>query len=289
MPTKVEKDQVTGTETTGHEWDGIKELNTPLPKWWLYSWWASIVWAAVYFVLYPAIPYGSGYTKGVLGFSQRVQHEAEMKAARAGQAKYLDRIQAASPAEILKNKELLAFARAGGKTSFADNCAPCHGTGGGGRPAFPVLADDDWVWGGKIEDILKTIQVGVRSGHDDERSGEMPAFGADDTLKPAQIAAVTGYVLSLSGKQAKPAATADGKKIYAQNCAACHGETGKGNPELGAPNLTDAIWLYGGTAKAVSAQVTKPRHGVMPSWSGRLDANTIKMLAVYVHSLGGGK
>ena len=286
MPTKVEKDQITGTETTGHEWDGIKELNTPLPKWWLYILWATIVWAGVYVVLYPAIPYGSGYTKGLLGYSQRVQHEAEMKAARAAQAKFLDQIMAASPAQILKNKELLAFARAGGKAAFADNCAPCHGTGGGGRPAFPVLADDDWIWGGKIENIFKTIQVGVRSGHDDELSGEMPAFGADGILKPAQITAVSGYVLSLSGKAAK---TGEGMKIYAENCAACHGKKGKGNAELGAPNLSDAIWLYAGTSKAVFAQVTKPRHGVMPSWSNRLNLNTIKMLAVYVHSLGGGK
>ncbi len=289
MPTKGEKDEISGTETTGHEWDGIKELDTPLPKWWLYVFWATVVWAAVYVVLYPAIPYGSGYTKGLLGFSQRVEFEKEMKKARAAQAKYFDRIKASTPAQILKNKDLLAFARAGGKAAFADNCAACHGSGGGGRPAFPVLADDDWLWGGKIGAIYETIKVGVRSGNDDERASEMPAFGADDILNSAQISAVTAYVLSLSGKSVNAAKAGEGKKIFAENCAACHGENGKGNPEFGAPNLTDAIWLYGGTSKAISAQVTKPQLGVMPSWSGRLDLNTIKMLAVYVHSLGGGQ
>ncbi|MHA1536230.1 MAG: cytochrome-c oxidase, cbb3-type subunit III [Alphaproteobacteria bacterium] len=289
MPTKIEKDHYTGTETTGHEWDGIKELNTPLPKWWLYVLYATIAWSAVYVVLYPAIPYGSGYTKGTLGYSQRVEHEARMKAARAEQAKFLDRIKASSPAHILLNKELLDFARAGGRTAFADNCAACHGAAGGGRPNFPVLADDDWIWGGKIKNIFTTIKFGVRSGHDDELASEMPAFGADETLKPAQIAAVAGYVLSLSGKAAGAGKSSEGKKLFAENCAACHGEKGKGNAELGAPNLSDAIWLYGGTRKAIAAQVDKPRHGTMPSWSSRLDLNTIKMLAVYVHSLGGGK
>jgi cytochrome c oxidase cbb3-type subunit 3 len=286
MPTKVEKDVVTGTETTGHEWDGIKELNTPLPKWWVYVFWATVIWSVVYFVLYPSVPWFTGYFKGVLGYSQRVELQDRLKAARDKQAKYYNKIKAATPAAILKDNELRTFAIAGGKSAFAINCAPCHGPGGGGRPGAPVLADDDWLWGGKIDQIYQTIRFGIRSGHDEARSGEMPAFGADDTLKPAQIQAVADYVLSLSGKGK---ATAEGKTIFAENCAACHGETGKGNPELGAPNLTDAIWLYEGTKKAIVKQITKPTHGVMPSWTGRLDPETIKMLAVYVYSLGGGK
>jgi cytochrome c oxidase cbb3-type subunit 3 len=286
MPTKVEKDVVTGTDTTGHEWDGIKELNTPLPKWWVYVLWATVVWSAVYFVLYPSVPWFTGYFKGVLGYSQRVTLDKSLKDARAAQAKYRTRIKAATPAAILKDDELRTFAIAGGRSAFADNCAPCHGPGGGGRPGAPVLADDDWLWGGTIEAIFQTIRFGIRSGHDEARSGDMPAFANDNTLKPDQISAVADYVLSLSGGGT---ATEAGKKIFADNCVACHGANGKGNTGVGAPNLTDAIWLYGRDKKAVVSQVAKPKHGVMPSWTGRLDAETIKMLAVYVHSLGGGK
>jgi len=288
MPTKVEKDIVTGTETTGHEWDGIKELNTPLPKWWLYVLWASVIWALVYFVLYPSIPWFTGYYKGVLGYSQRVEHAATMKAARAAQSKFFNQIKALAPADILKNASLRDFARAGGRAAFADNCAPCHAAGGGGRPGFPVLADDDWIWGGKIGDILTTIQYGVRSDHDDTRTSEMPKFSEDDTLKPAQIEAVTDYVMALSGKGTGKS-TAAAKALFGEHCESCHKADGKGNPELGAPNLTDAIWLYGSTKGEIMAQIAGPKHGVMPAWVGRLDDVTIKMLAVYVHSLGGGK
>jgi len=286
MPTKVEKDVVTGTETTGHEWDGIKELNTPLPKWWLYILWASVLWSAVYYVLYPSVPWFTGYFKGVLGYSQRVEHESNLKAARAAQSKYFTAIKAAAPAAILKDNELRSFALAGGKSAFADNCAPCHGPGGGGRPGAPVLADDDWLWGGTVNQILAMIKFGVRSGHDETRAGDMPAFAADDTLKPAQIDALADYVLSLSGKGT---ATAAAKALFTENCASCHGEAGKGKTGVGAPNLGDAIWLYGNSKKAIAGQIAKPTHGVMPSWVGRLDEETLKMLAVYVHSLGGGK
>ena len=289
MPTKIEKDAVTGQETTGHEWDGIKELNSPLPKWWLYVFYATILWSLVYYVLYPSWPGFNGYLKGVLGYSQRVELDQKMAKARAGQAKFLDRIKAATPAEILKDSELLAFAQAGGRAAFADNCAPCHGPGGGGRPQFPVLADDDWIWGGKIEQIYATIQHGVRNDNDDSRQGEMPAFGRDEILNAAQIKDVTAYVLSLSDTSRKGEAIARGAAVFKEHCVACHGETGKGNKELGAPNLTDAIWLYGGSEKEVVAQITNPSHGVMPPWTSRLDPATVKMLAVYVHSLGGGQ
>jgi len=286
MPTKVEKDVVTGTETTGHEWDGIKELNTPLPKWWLIVLWATVLWSAVYYLLYPSIPWFTGYFKGVLGYSQRVEHENNLKSARAAQSKYFTRIKASAPAAILKDNELRSFAIAGGRSAFADNCAPCHGAGGGGRPGAPVLADDDWLWGGTVDQILISIKFGVRSDHDETRSGDMPAFADDDTLKPAQIDALADYVLSLSGKGK---GTAVAKALFTENCASCHGEAGKGNAGVGAPNLTDAIWLYGSSKKAIAGQIAKPTHGVMPSWVRRLDEETLKMLAVYVHSLGGGK
>jgi cytochrome c oxidase cbb3-type subunit 3 len=287
MPTKVEKDSVTGTETTGHEWDGIKELDTPLPKWWLYILYATIAWSLVYYVLYPAIPGITGFTRGILGWSQREQIVEDLAAARAAQATYLDRIAAASPADIQADPDLLSFSLSGGRAAFADNCAPCHAPGGAGRPGFPTLADDAWNWGGTLDAIETTLKYGIRSGHAETRQSEMPAFG--DILDQGQTGDVTAYVLSLSGADADAAAAARGEPLFAENCASCHGETGAGNQELGAPALGDQVWLYGGTAADVAAQIAKPKHGVMPAWTGRLDEPTIKMLTVYVHGLGGGE
>lgn len=291
MPTKVEKDALTGTEIRDHEWDGIQELDTPLPKWWLYVFWATVIWAAVYFVLYPAIPGITGYTKGVLGWSSRTEIEETLAEARKGQAKFLDKIRTSSLEEIRKDQNLLNFAIAGGKAAFAQNCLPCHGPGGVGRTGgYPSLADDAWLWGGKLADIHKTLQVGIRAGIENTRINTMPAFGgADGPLKPAQINDVAEYVLSLTKRSTDPAAVERGAKIFAEQCVACHGKNGVGNQELGAPALNDQIWLYGGSKSAIVAQITKPTMGVMPNWGGRLDPETLKMLALYVHSLGGGK
>jgi len=285
MPTKVEKDAVTGTETTGHEWDGIKELNTPLPKWWLYTFYACVIWSVGYFVFYPSYP----GIKGLLGYTQRTAVVDQIARAKERQAGSLDRMAAAEFEEIQADPSLLNFALTGGRAAFADNCAPCHAPGGAGRPSFPVLADDDWIWGGSLEDIQHTILYGVRNGHDEARLNEMPAFGADELLEADQIAAVVDYVLSLSGSEEAGKATDEAAEIFADNCAACHGEAGEGVRELGGPRLSDPIWLYGGDRAAVMAQVNKPRHGVMPVWAGRLDETTIKMLTVYVHGLGGGE
>lgn len=281
-----ETDVLTGTETTGHEWDGIKELNTPLPKWWLYTFYATIVWAVGYFVLYPAWPSFSGFTKGVLGYSSRADIAETMERVQAGRAAWAERFVATPVEDIVEDRELLEFAMAGGRTIFADNCQPCHGAGGAGAPGYPVLADDDWLWGGTIEDIHATIRYGVRADHDDTRLSEMPRFGADDLLSSNEIAAVADYVLSLSG-----AATADeeGATLFADNCAACHGEDGTGTAELGAPNLANGIWLFGGGRDAVISQIAAPRHGMMPAWSGRLDDVSIKQVSIYVHALGGGQ
>jgi cytochrome c oxidase cbb3-type subunit 3 len=290
MPTKVEKDSVTGTQTTGHEWDGIKELNTPLPRWWLYVFYATILWSIVYWVLYPAIPTWSGYTKGVIGGTEREALQDRLQEARAGQAVYLDRIQVASVEEIAGDADLLNFAIAGGRAAFADNCAPCHGLGGAGQAGgYPTLADDDWLWGGTREAIQTTLLYGIRSNHDDTRISEMPAFGADGVLGPEEIGDVAEYVLSLSGNSGDTAAAERGAQAYLDNCAACHGEQGEGMADLGAPALDDQIWLYGGDKEAIVAQISKPKHGVMPAWESRLDDTTIKMLATYVHSLGGGE
>lgn len=281
-----EIDRLSGVATTGHEWDGLKELNNPLPKWWLWVWYATIAWALVYFVLYPSWPLVSGYTKGVLGHSQR---QAALDAVAAGQAargEFGKALADAPLATIKSDPRLLEFAMANGRAAFGDNCAACHGTGATGGPGYPSLQDDDWIWGGRLEDIHTTLRVGVRSTHADTRTMDMPAFGKDGTLKKEEIADVADFVLSLSGKAA---ANAKGKQLFADNCASCHGDTGAGNVESGAPNLTDAIWLYGGTKEKVVETITNARKGVMPAWEGRLDPVTIKSLAVYVHSLGGGK
>ena len=289
MAGQKEIDDVTGVETTGHEWDGIKELNKPLPKWWLWTFYATVVWSIGYWVAYPAWPLVSDYTKGMLGYSQRTVVAASIEAGRKAQAKFRDAIAEKDLADIKKDTDLLTFAIAGGKASFGDNCAPCHGRGAEGAKGYPNLNDDNWLWGGKIADIHKTLEVGIRSSHEETRVSDMPKFGLDQVLENAQIDDVTQYVLALSGQDSQPEAAERGKTLYAENCAACHGEKGKGNQELGSPNLTDALWLYGGSAADIRESIVTGRGGVMPAFSGRLDGVTIKQLALYVHSLGGGQ
>lgn len=284
-----EIDDVTGVETTGHEWDGIKELNKPLPKWWLYVLYATIVWSIGYWVVYPAWPLLSSYTLGYFGHSQRREVTDSVAAGKAGQATFNEALAKASLAEIKADPKLLEFALAGGRTAFGDNCSPCHGRGAQGSKGYPNLNDDDWIWGGTADDIHKTVAYGIRSGGGDTRDSAMPRFGLDGALTPAQIADTAEYVLSLSGKSADAAAAERGKPIFAENCVACHGEDGKGNSELGAPNLADAIWLYGSAKADVVRSIETGRGGVMPPWAGRLDEATIKKLAIYVHSLGGGQ
>ncbi|MBS0231932.1 MAG: cytochrome-c oxidase, cbb3-type subunit III [Proteobacteria bacterium] len=283
-------DETTGAETTGHVWDGdIMELNKPLPRWWLYTFYACIVWAFAYWIIYPAWPLMTGYTKGVLGYSQRAEVAKDVAAANAAQEKYRAEIAATPIADIKKNPELFEFARDGGAAVFGDNCAPCHGRGAQGAIGYPNLNDDDWLWGGDLEQIQKTITYGARAGNPDTHDTMMPRFGLDKILEPAQINDVANYVRSLSHLDVDAAAAARGKQIFADNCAACHGDDAKGNTDIGAPNLTDAIWLYGNSQQAVMHSIETGRGGVMPAWIGRLDPVSIKMVAVYVHSLGGGK
>ncbi|ODN72354.1 cytochrome-c oxidase, cbb3-type subunit III [Methylobrevis pamukkalensis] len=283
-------DEVSGVSTTGHEWDGIRELNNPLPKWWLYVFYASIVWSVGYYFVYPSWPMVTDYTRGFLGYSQReaalADHAAGIETRMAAGAGLSD----ASIAEIQATPELLTFAMANGKAAFGDNCAPCHGSGATGSKGYPNLQDDDWLWGGSLEAIEQTIAVGIRSTSDDTRLSDMPAFGRDELLDKDQIRLVANYVRSLSGLEtAADLDLAAGGQVYAENCAACHGETGEGNPELGAPRLSDAIWLYGSDQATIVETVTNSRMGVMPTWTGKLDPITIKSLAVYVHNLGGGQ
>ena len=283
-------DSVSGTATTGHQWDDIKELNTPLPRWWVITFYLCIIWAVVYWFLYPAWPLLSGNTTGFLGYSSRADVAVELANLNKIRGEKMVALGAASLADIEKDPALLALARARGKTVFGDNCAPCHGSGAAGAKGFPNLNDDDWLWGGTLDQIMQTIQYGARSGHAETHQGQMLAFGKDGTLKPDQIVTVANYVRSLSGLSTRPGYdAAAGTKIFAENCAVCHGDNGKGNQDLGAPNLTDKIWLYGSDESTIIETVTNGRAGVMPAWAGRLDPVTIKAMAVYVHSLGGGK
>ena len=289
MTTKREIDDVTGVETTGHEWDGIKELNKPLPRWWLLTFYASIVWAFGYWIVYPAWPLANDYTRGIWGYSQRAAVASEVKAgvdAQAGMRKLLDQTPLG---DVKKNPELLRFASAAGAASFQTNCAPCHGRGAQGFTGYPNLNDDDWIWGGGVEDIHKTILHGIRNGDDKARATQMPRYGLDKLLDDAKINDVADYVLSLSAKSADSAAAGRGAPIFKEQCALCHGDDGKGKLDQGAPNLTDAIWLYGGKKEQVVESIRTGRGGVMPAWAPRLDTATLKSLAVYVHSLGGGK
>ena len=289
MPTKSEKDAVTGRETTGHEWDGIRELDTPLPKWWLYTFYATVIFAVGYCILYPAIPLLRSHSVGLLGYTNRAALADSTRAAEAQQARFLDRIRGASLDEIRKTPELLAFAETGGRAAFNENCAPCHRAGGAGAKGYPNLTDDDWLWGGTLAAIQQTITHGIRNADGDSRQSQMPRFGADGVLNPQQISDVADFVMTLSHQKAPADAAGRGAAIFAQNCAVCHGEKGTGNQELGAKNLANGIWLYGGDKATLVQTITYARNSSMPSWSARLDPTTIKMLAVYVHSLGGGQ
>jgi cytochrome c oxidase cbb3-type subunit 3 len=282
-------DDVTGIETTGHEWDGIRELNKPLPRWWVWTFYATIVWAIGYWIVYPTWPTLTGYTKGMFGYSQRAVVADDVKAARAAQGQFRDKLAATPLAQVKSDPDLLRFAMAGGAAAFQTNCAPCHGRGAQGFVGYPNLNDDKWLWGGTIDDIHKTINVGIRSDAKATRASQMPRYGLDKLLDEAQINDAAEFVLSLTGKSTDPAAVGRGQKVFAEQCAACHAPDGKGKLEQGAPNLTDGIWLYGGSKLAIVESVRTGRGGMMPAWADRLDPVTLKSLAVYVHSLGGGK
>jgi cytochrome c oxidase cbb3-type subunit 3 len=283
-------DAVTGTATTGHSWDGIRELDTPLPRWWLWIFYATIAWSIAYWIVYPSWPLLTSYTKGAFNWQSRTAVVADLAELKALRAPMMDKLAAAKLDQIVADPQLLDFARATGFAAFRENCAPCHGAGGGGGRGYPNLNDDDWLWGGKLDTIAQTIRFGVRSSHDKTRMGSMPAFGRDGMLKRAEIEAVADYARSLSGLPVDPKADlAAGKKIFAENCVLCHGPDGKGKRDVGAPNLTDAIWLYGSDKATIVEGLWNGRGSVMPAWAGRLDDTTIKALAVYVFSFGGGE
>ncbi|QFY63005.1 cytochrome-c oxidase, cbb3-type subunit III (plasmid) [Rhizobium grahamii] len=281
-------DEISGVETTGHEWDGIRELNNPMPRWWVWTFYATILWAIAYAIAYPSIPMIKDTTKGLLGFSSRAELQQDLDQAKVAQIRFHDQIAARTVQEIDADPALREFAIAGGASAFKVNCAPCHGSGATGGAGFPNLNDDDWLWGGDLDSIQKTIAHGIRYDADaDTHVSEMPAFG--EILDSTQTAQVAAYVWSLTNTPSDAARAVAGKQIFLDNCAACHGEDAKGKADMGAPNLADAIWLKGSGEDAIIRQVSAPKHGVMPAWARRLGEPVVKELTVFVHSLGGGQ
>lgn len=291
MSDKPRIDEPTGTRTVGHEWDGIEELDTPMPRWWLWTLYATIAWAAVYVVLYPAIPMVNSATQGVLGWSSRADLEKEMAGHTAKRAPIVNAIAAMPIAALPSKPELLEAAIQGGSAAFKVHCVQCHGAGGAGVVGlYPSLTDDDWLWGGDLANIETTLIHGIRNpDHDLTRLSAMPAFGRDGILDTAAINDLASHVRVISRQEKPSAASTRGAVLFEANCVACHGTNGEGNRELGAPRLTDAVWLYGGSREAIAKTIYNPRNGVMPRWNDKLDAVTIRMLAAYVHSLGGGE
>lgn len=279
--------------TTGHSWDGIEELNTPLPRWWLWTFYVCIVWGVIYTILYPAWPLVNKATGGVLGYSTRAEVAADIEAVNQSNAAINDQLASVELSAIATDPELNSYAQNAGAAVFMTWCAQCHGSGAAGAKGYPNLLDDDWLWGGDIETIHETITVGIRQPEDAEgdwlRQSEMPAFGRDDLLESADIDAVVNYVMSLSGEPQDASLVEAGATVYADNCASCHAEDGTGDRTQGAPNLADAIWLYGGSYGDIHETVVNARYGQMPAWGPRLTEAQIRAVATYVHQLGGGE
>ncbi|MFK5997930.1 MAG: cytochrome-c oxidase, cbb3-type subunit III [Rhodobacterales bacterium] len=274
--------------TTGHEWDGIREYDKPMPRWWLNTFYLCIIFAVGYMIAYPAIPLLNGATPGLLGYSSRGEVQQHIDAVNAQNAEIEAKLLATPIADISKDTDLKRFATADGSAVFKTFCAQCHGAGAQGAKGYPNLQDDDWLWGGDLATIATTIHHGVRfSGDEDTRFSQMPTFS--EILEKDEIANVVEHVLQVSGQKYDAAKAAKGATVFADNCAACHGDNAKGGREVGAPNLTDAIWLYGGDRATITQTVTNSRFGVMPAWQGRISETQIKAVAFYVHQLGGGE
>lgn len=283
---RPEVDPVTGHETTGHEWNGIRELNTPFPRIVIWALGLAFAYSVIAWVLLPAWPTGSDYTRGLLGADTRARAEAGYERLSEARGAWLSRFESGDFAALAADPALLAEAMPAAARLFADNCAACHGDGGTGGPGFPNLADNDWLWGGDPETIAETVRVGINSGHPEARMSQMLAFGRDGMLPPDDLSAVAGYVQSLSAGTAdadSPAAT-----LFAENCAACHGEGGRGGLGIGAPSLADRQWIYGGSHDTIMTTLWGGRQGVMPTWAGRLSPAEINLLALYVARLGAG-
>ncbi len=286
-PSNEQKDASVGT--TGHEWDGIKELNNPLPLWWLWIFYATIIVAIIYFVIMPTFPLVSSYTAGTLNQSDRVNVEAAVNAARLERVERGAGLGDSSMEQIRSDTSLLEYGLAAGEAAFGDNCATCHGRGSQRIAGYPYLHDDVWLWGGTLDEIRQTIRFGIRADHDQTRFSQMPAFLSDGILTDDQVGDLADFVMSLSGSGGEFDAINRASSLFALHCASCHGEQGLGDQAQGAPNLSDRDWLYGGDRTTIIETISFSRYGVMPAWETRLDPITVRALAVYVHSLGGGE
>ncbi|OBY24788.1 cytochrome-c oxidase, cbb3-type subunit III [Leisingera sp. JC1] len=276
--------------TTGHEWDGIEEFDNPMPRWWLWTFYATIIWGVLYTIAYPAWPLINGATAGVLGWSTRADVAAEITAVEEANAPINAKLEAADLTAIAEDPELGSYAVSAGSAVFKTWCAQCHGSGAAGAKGYPNLLDDDWLWGGSVEDIHTTVSHGIRNEDSDEaRYSEMPAFGRDELLEKEEISQVVNYVMSLSGEPQDASKVEAGSVVFADNCASCHMEDGTGDRAQGAPNLADAIWLYGGDYATLTETVSNSRYGVMPAWNTRLTEAEIRAVSSYVHQLGGGE
>lgn len=277
---------------TGHSWDGIEEYDNPMPRWWLWSFYVCIIWAVIYMILYPAWPLVSAATSGVLGYSSRAQVAGEIARADAANQVWYDRLMATDLEAIADDPELQRFAVNAGAAVFRAQCSQCHGAGAAGVQAggFPNLLDDEWMWGGTIDDIVTTVSYGIRNEtHPDARYSQMPAFGRDELLTSDEIDQVVNHVLNISGQAHDAALAAAGAEVFDYNCSSCHGVDGEGDVFVGAPPLNNAVWLYGGSAENVHDTVMNARFGIMPSFSGRLSDAQIRAVGAYVHQLGGGQ
>lgn len=277
-------------ETTGHSWDGIEEFNNPLPRWWVWVFYATIVWGIGYSIAYPAWPLVNKATAGIFGFSTRAQVAEEIAAAEAANAEINAKLASVELTEISDDPDLNGYAVSAGGAVFRTWCAQCHGSGAAGAKGYPNLLDDDWLWGGDIEAIHTTVTHGIRNEEDpDARYSEMPAFGRDGLLEREQIEQVVNYVMSLSGEPHDASMVEEGAVVFEDNCVSCHMEGGVGDREQGAPNLSDAIWLYGGDYNTLIETVNNARFGVMPAWGDNLSEAQIRAVSAYVHQLGGGE
>ncbi|MBE1206097.1 cytochrome-c oxidase, cbb3-type subunit III [Aminobacter carboxidus] len=285
-----ERDPVTGRETTGHEWNGIKELDTPVPRGVLLFLIITHIWAIAWWFFAPTWPLGTTYTKGLLGFDQKQIVEEQIVDSQSERAAWTSRIESERYDAILADEGLMKIVRSTGRQLFGDNCAACHGSDGRGRANYPDLTDDDWLWGGGPELIEQTMRVGINTQHPDSRIAQMPSFGRDGMLERDQVRSVAAYVYSLTNPDYSTPETlkriTSGQEVFATTCAACHGEDAKGNRDVGAPNLTDAYWVYGGDMQTIITSVHSGRQGHMPTWDERLTGAEIRMLSLYVHDLG---
>jgi cytochrome c oxidase cbb3-type subunit 3 len=287
---KKEKTNEDGYGTTGHSWDGIEEWNNPLPRWWVWTFYVTIIWGIIYTILYPAWPLVTRATPGLLGYSTRAQVQEELDRWAEAQASLVTQIEEIELVALPDNPELHGFAVNKGAAVFKAHCSQCHGSGAAGVQAagYPSLLDDDWLWGGTKEDIAYTVRHGIRNETDlDARWSEMPAYG--DILAPEEIDQVVNHVLAISGQEHDAALAEAGSQVFLDQWSGCHMEDGTGDPFQGAPNLTDAIWLYGGDFATIHQTVTNSRFGVMPAWGQRLSEAEVRSVAAYVHQLGGGE